>query len=153
MAKSYGARKELTPEEKAERELKARNKNKVISQCKLICARPNKDGDKIGIAVLNYSARVAGSTQLDVMSKMESNTAVLSKWCAVTPYLNQLVSAPILTDVGCVIAGDGEFVQLVSILDPDEYKAYMAITGKIFGDGDNAAGSAPSKQSGKQDAA
>jgi hypothetical protein len=130
MARNYGARKELTAEEKAARELKAQNRNKVVCQCKLVCARPNKDGDKIGVAVLNYAAKIPDSTQLDVMSKMEAGTAVLSKWCAVTPYLNELVSMPIMTDVGVVLAGDGEYVQLVDVLTPEKYEAYMDIVGR-----------------------
>jgi hypothetical protein len=132
MANYNAARKELTPEEKAARELKAQNRNKVISSCKLICARPNKDGDKVGIAVLNYSAKIPDSTQLDVMSKMESGTAVLSKWCGVTPYLLSLIQAPILTDFGCVLAGDGDCIQLVDILKPEDYKAYLAVVGRVF---------------------
>jgi hypothetical protein len=35
-----------------------------------------------------------------------------------------------MTDVGVVLAGDGEFVQLVDILTPEKYEAYMEIVGR-----------------------
>lgn len=99
--------------------------NKTITRCKLLCAKLNKNGEKIGVALLDYAAVVNGN-QLDCVT-LES--PVITKWFEVTPDLMALTQKSVLSDIACVVSGEGKFTILHDILSDEEYKTYKKFVG------------------------
>lgn len=100
--------------------------NKTVTRCKLLCAKLNKNEEKIGIALLDYSA-VINNGQLDCVTL---ENPVITKWFEVTDELKALINKPVMSDVACIVSGEGNFTVLHEILSDAKYKAYMAIVGR-----------------------
>lgn len=91
----------------------------------LLCANYNKDGKKIGLSVLDYSAKLENG-HLDVSSL---SNPVITFWLDIDkfPEAENLVNQELFSEVPCIVSGGGEFIQLHKLLTVEEYNSILAL--------------------------